>query len=901
VAGPYVGRARELAAVAKLLADDERTGVVLVGGEAGLGKTRLVEEILAAHPGIDVVRGGAVPRSTPVRFEMIRTAVEPSVRAWSSVPDQHEPLMQAANAVFYDHADPDAANVSVVEQIRAAAEILRTLHSERTVFVFEDVHWADPESLEVVDRLMVAGPLGSTVLVTYRPEALHQGHPVNTFLQRAERRAHALQLRLEPLRRDEVAEYLSAAHADIGERTIDRVHARTGGNPLFLSELVGAADDDSDLTDSLPWTLAEIIRPEIERLPEAMRAVSQAVSVLGADAEFDLVSAALSVDETELLARLRHLVDAGILVESGPDRFNFRHELVREAVAGGLFTRERRRIHAAAYDALVASASEDEIALITHAMGAGRVEDAADAARRAALRALDQGSSHQAFALAEQALLVHGDDVELTRTVVSAGWMTLQYRAALDHVARWEELVAGDAEQRAEVLHWRVRLLWEIDDGTAGESAAHALAEAADQLDASAAQAQALADLAQHRMLSGQLAEAISMADRAIELAAVVDAPGPALQARAERASALLQSPGDRERGIAELAAVADDAEAAGDYVVASRSLNNLPILASSDPQRHLGRMRTASQRAGLTCIATDGYRFALLDLAQADGDRDEFAALLETALTDMSSDPWILTLAALLAANDGRFDEAGQFADRLEGARDMSRYSRSQRAGVRALIELLETGEVDGVATWLATGPLDLAKSFLILGNLTPLLDAGLGPQVLAVTNAHGHPCCSDRAFDGIAAELRNDLETADAIYREVIESDERRPVIALAELDLSRARLARSQGEDHRPHIASAADRLARWPGGLRDRVESMLGGPCRDTADPQRLTPREREVAQLVTQGLTNGGIAEQLFISTKTASVHVSHILSKLAMSSRTEIAAWVAAGGLTDND
>jgi DNA-binding CsgD family transcriptional regulator len=398
--------------------------------------------------------------------------------------------------------------------------------------------------------------------------------------------------------------------------------------------------------------------------------------------------------------------------------------------------------------------------------------------------------------------------------------------------------------------------------------------------------------------LSGQSAEAIEMADRAIELAAMVDAPGPALQARAERASALLQSAGDRGRGIAELAAVADDAEAAGDFVVASRSLNNLPILASTNPRRHLERIRLASQRAGLTCIATDGYRFALLDLAEAEGDRDEFAALLDTALTDMGADPWILTLAALLAASERRFDEAHHLADRLDGARDMRRYSRSQRAGVRALIELLATGEVDGVARWLATGRLDHTKSSLILGNLTPLLEAGLGPQVLAIADAHGQPCCSDRAFDGIAAELRNEFEIADVIYQEIIEADEGRSVIALAELDLGRARIARSQGEDDRPHIASAAHRLAKWPGALRDRVESMLGGPSRDNADPRRLTPREREVAQLVTQGLTNGGIAEQLFISTKTASVHVSNILSKLTMSSRTEIAAWVASGGLT---
>ena len=86
VAGPYVGRARELAAVAKLIADDERTGVVLVGGEAGLGKTRIIDEIVGAHPGADIVRGGAVPRTTPSPFELIRTAVEPTARAWTSTP-----------------------------------------------------------------------------------------------------------------------------------------------------------------------------------------------------------------------------------------------------------------------------------------------------------------------------------------------------------------------------------------------------------------------------------------------------------------------------------------------------------------------------------------------------------------------------------------------------------------------------------------------------------------------------------------------------------------------------------------------------------------------------------------------------------------------------------------------
>jgi len=900
VAGPFVGRARELAAVAKLIADDERTGVVLIGGEAGLGKTRLVEEIIAVNPGATVVRGGAVPGGTPAPFELVRTAVEPMARAWGETPVEFAPMVEVAHSVLFDAPADARVEVSIVEQIRAVAEILRALHDEATIFVFDDVHWADPESLEAVDRLMAAGPLGASVLVTYRPEALRPDHPVSTFLQRAERRANALQIRLEPLRRDEVAEYLRAVRGEVDERTIDRVHGRTGGNPLFLSELVGAGARDADLVEGLPWTLSEILRPEIERLSAVDRLVTEVVAVLGAGAQFDLVAAAASLDENELLERLRSLVGAGVLVESGPDRFDFRHELVREAVVDGLFTRERRRIHATAYDALRAAGSDDEHALIRHAEGAGRPEQAAEAARDGAVKALGRGSSLQAFALAEQALLVHDDDLELLRIAVSAGWSSQQYRAALDHLVRWDELVRDDPARRAEVLHWRVRLLWEVGDGDAADVAAEELERVADRLDDESIRAQAFADLAQHLMLSGELGDAIVMADRAIELARTVGAPAAGLQARAERATALLHRPGGREQGIQELARVATDAEVAGDYVVASRALNNFPVLVAHDPRHHLERMRAASQRAGLTCIATVGYRHALLDLARADGDREEFEALLDTALADMESDEHVLAIAAMLAANDGRFEDARHFADLLDSVARSGRHTMSQRGGVRSLVELRATGAVDGVAEWLAVALLDDAKVDLLVENLSPILDAGLHRQVLDALGAERETCCGEGVVEALAAELSGDLEVADAHYAEVIASSEGRSVVALAEIDIARARIALAQGHDERDHLASAIGRLRRWPGALSDRLVAGPVSPRREDADLQRLTPREREVAQLVTEGRTNGGIADELFISTKTASVHVSNILSKLAMSSRTEIAAWVASGGLADN-
>ncbi len=876
VAGPFVGRARELAAVAKLIADDERTGVVLVGGEAGLGKTRLVDEIVAAHAAMDIVRGGAVPRAAPSRLELILTTVQPIVQARLELPDP---------------------SIPVAEQVGGAAELLRSLHHDRTIFVFEDIHWADPESLEVIDRLMAAGPLYASIVVTYRPEALRRGHPVNHFLERAERRAHALQLRLEPLRREEVREYLAATNPEVDEQTVDRVHARTGGNPLFLSELVGAADDDGDLIDSIPWTLAEILRPEIERLPAEVRVVAEAVSVLGADAEFDLVAAAVAANEDELLTRLRRLVDEGILVESRPDRFDFRHELVREAVADGLFARERRRIHAAAHDALVAAGRTDATALIAHATGAGRTAEAAAVARQAAVGAFDLGSSHEAFGFAEQALLVDGDDVDLLRIAVAAGWMTERYAAALDHLDRWDELVRVDAEQRAEVLHWRVRLMWETGDQPAAEVAADELAELAEELASDAVRAQALADLAQHRMLSGQPTEAIAAADRALELAAGADCPGVVLQARAERASAQLSFHDMRAEAIAQLVAVSEDADAAGEWLVASRALNNLPILAAADPRRHLERMRSAAQRSGLTCIASAGYRRALLEVAMAEGDRAEYEALLDTFLADLPAHPIALVLAARLAIDDGRLDNARAYADQLDVARSGGRFVDALRPAVRAMIEFRATGDTAPLARWLGSPLADYADGDFVMEGASAFIEAGLGPHLLTVLQSDGVARCANPAVEGLVAELRGDLDEAETRYREAAASDERCPVVILAEIDLGRARIALARGDDPAPHLASAADRLCRWPGNLRDRIEELAGAPRREPVDLSGLTPREREVALLVTKGLTNGGIAEELFISTKTASVHVSNILSKLGMASRTEVAAWVASGGL----
>lgn len=904
---PFVGRGRELAVAAEILADGERAGAVLIGGESGLGKTRLVAEIVAtAGPdhnpsdGPTVVRGGAVPRATPVPFELVRSAINP--------------LLAGSG---HEGSEPNTS-LDPVSRIRAEAELLRTATDGPTIYIFEDVHWADAESLEVIDRLMVAGPLGASLLITYRPNALNPGHPTNVFLRRAERRAHVVQFRLEPLRREEVKAYLAAAGRPVDPATVEHVHSRTGGNPLLLSELVAAVDRDADLTSGLPWTLAEMLRPEIDRLPPSERQIAEAVAVLGAEVDFDLLAVAVVASEHELLGRLRSLVENGILIESGPDRFGFRHELVREAVAEGLFTREHRRIHASVHDALLAAGSDDVVALVAHATGAGRTKQAADAARDAAIEAQSNGHTQQALAFAEQALLEHTDDIDLLRVAVVAAWMSGQDRTGLHHLERWSELVGPGPTEQAEVLHHRVRLLWENGNAEAADRAAERLLDLAETMEQSPAKAQALADVAQHHMLRDREAEAIAFADRAIDVAGAVGpaAANPALQARAERASALINKHGgiDRANGVMELLAVASEADAAGNHLVASRAIHNIPIQHPDiEPRAHVERMRRMSQRAGLSCMAEDTYRRSLLQVALLDGDREAFESQLESALAELGPTHKIDILAATFAVDDGRFDDARRLAERLPMHIQSAHYSTTWRDGLMALVGLLGTGEAGPLRSWLTDLPDDrLSQEFaldLMLQFFQDLLDAGLQPELQIALGRGLAERTQEPAFIGIRAEVEGRLADAEELYAEALRSGMCRTLPEQTELQVARARVAdQLEPGSGRVHLLAAAERLAAWPGRRRDRVDGLLGrsepgssdriSSDRISSEPAlSLTPREREVAALVSKGLTNGGIAEELFISTKTASVHVSNILAKFNMASRTEIATWVAEGGL----
>jgi DNA-binding NarL/FixJ family response regulator len=159
---------------------------------------------------------------------------------------------------------------------------------------------------------------------------------------------------------------------------------------------------------------------------------------------------------------------------------------------------------------------------------------------------------------------------------------------------------------------------------------------------------------------------------------------------------------------------------------------------------------------------------------------------------------------------------------------------------------------------------------------------------------------------LEGALAEAEGRLEAALASYAEATTHPGRRRSPAFeagARLGAARVLLALDRPDEAREHASAAAALLERWPGWRQDEAGALLHRLGQGRGQPSGradLTARELEVAVLVARGLSNGEIGSRLFISTKTASVHVSNILRKLGMASRAEVAAWAAMEGLLED-
>jgi DNA-binding NarL/FixJ family response regulator len=909
-----VGRAEELDRLAQLVDTGQSPAIALVGGEAGVGKTRLVRELIDRLPaGMAVFAGQADPGSFGRPFELLFDAL-----------DDGNAKDDARLALLADSSRP------ADERVRLGLEIVRdlTLRTPSAV-VFDDLHWADSESVALFERLAEQGSGPQLLVGTYRPDALHRRHPTAEMLPRLERRHAVTHLHLDRLSTLEVGSFLAGVYGrEPSYRIIDALHSRTGGNPYFLEELLAAAgqdDPDELLSQELPWSLAELVRRQLDDLTTEQRVVLETAAVLGVTrVDFDVLAAVSGNTERELIPILRELVDRSLLVEGETDVFSFRHALAREAIESDLLGRERRRLHHAALDALRDSKSDDFAAIAHHARGAGQFDDMVSASREGAIRFLHSGSTYQALQLAELGLSEAADDPELLDIASRAAWLSGLLPDARSLAVRGIERArrSRDLEAESAALRLMCRLDHDLSDPSGAVESTAALAALVEQLDEGLEQGSAFAVLAEMSMLSDNLEGTIAWADRAVALADRLDLPEVRAHAQIERASAFMNVPETVQEGAVLLAKAVDEAAALGLWVIVARGLNNLVrgdyYRPDADEARALlVRMRDATERAGFDLLA-GSYWAGLADLAEWEGDLGSALTHIEEALRaqrySSGSRPafWFRAHAAGLALEAGEVDRAEAIFDFVlpsVNAKGMWWY------GLGLHIAALRH-DTDAVRRH-AAALVDIATSRggvdpqLVHDLVRAMLLGGLPVQeVQAVFDqfpfGFGYHSTDDDPYRMLARaqllEAAGDHEAALVDYQAAIAraGDQVRPAaLATAHVGAGRSLVALKRLDEAKAHAAIAASLLARWGG---TRVEELavlqrrLGGG--DAIDgPAELTPREREVAALLAEGLTNGELATRLFISPKTASVHVSNILAKLSMTSRAEIAVYAVRSGL----
>jgi DNA-binding NarL/FixJ family response regulator len=866
--------------------------IALVSGEPGVGKSRLLHEMIAGLPAdVTVLSAQAQPGSLGRPFDVIG---------------------QLAPA---GTAPADGARATIEQAVAAG----------RTVLVVEDLHWADADSAHMLEQLVLR-PWPQLVLVgTYRATDLSPKAPGGELVLRLERQHSVEQIRLERLDRVEVAAMLGAISGrSPSSAAVEAVYRRSGGIPFVVEELLRGADSemcsDDLLTAQLPWSLDEAVRQQLAGLDAGERAVVDALAVFGDPASFDMLATLTELSERELLGALRGLARTNVLVEPADDHFWFAHALVAEAVLQQLLGRERRRLHERALIALEAQPEPDHAALARHAAGAGHFEQVVPIARIGARGYLDRGASFQALRLAGHALMEAPDDVELLRIATDAAWRLDFLTEALVYGRRWRTVAETDVD-RVEAQRFIARLLHEQAPDVERDAALEELIQLAESLPPGIARGRSYGAVAQIMMLADRGEEAVAWAERALAAAHDTDDAWLAAQAMVEHASAWVQRR-TQDTGAAELRQAYAASRAVDDKVLACRALNNLLSLVvahSVQADAIRAELRALTASAGFDKLGAPNLAFRDADAAFGRGDSRAFRNAIAEA--GQYAGEWsaervsLLSYQADLALEEGRpkaalalLDEMGD----LEGGACRGDFSRELPAA--RLFAAAQLGDpriaADAWSTLLASpappnAPYSLPSVIQIVDTA---LVAGIAPRrvrdELLDRWLHGHASQFDAArhAEGLLRLVEGHPEDATRELRAVLEAPAEeltRPVIASLRLSLGAALLATG---DRAAALAAVrevvAGDLVDWSGWRRDRAEALLrrleGSSTRSEGE---LTPREREVAALIAEGLTNGQLAERLYISPKTAAVHVSNILMKLGLSSRAEVAAWAVRHGV----
>ncbi|WP_424637992.1 helix-turn-helix transcriptional regulator [Embleya sp. AB8] len=964
-----VGRGEEVARLEEALGRG-RGGdpcAVLVAGDAGVGKTRLLAEASAraAGAGMTVLTGHCVDLGDVglpyLPFVEVLRGLDGDVPAGH--PAVERLLRAGGGAAEYAGELPDSGvRLRLLEDVAA---LLGDLAERAPVLlVVEDLHWADQSTRDLLrfllSRLLPQRPGAAahqrlTVLVSYRSDDLHRRHPLRPLLAELVRLPSVGRLDLRPLADEDVARLVRGLDADpLPEDTVRAIVERAEGNAFYAQELRAATDDTAG---GVPSGLADVLLSRIEQLSGTTQRVIRTAAVAGRRVEHGLLRDAVELPDDELETALREAIGRHLLVTAAGDTYAFRHALIREAAYADLLPGERVRIHAvfarllgeagrragssaerahhhrASHDLPGALAASIEAADHAARMGAPAEEmrrleaalelwDVVPGARelvdsddvtlmlRASAAAVHAGEAHRAVAFARNALDRVGTnadpDLEVTvRYTLASSLMSVDnLQAAFEYSSQALAMIPAEPPSRtwlwAAATHVKAAYYLK-DDETARRIGRQVLA-VADELGTDDALADAIISLTGLEWAGRQALDGRERLRQARELAR--KSGNVTIELRALFSLAM----GSYEAGLLdESLRWLDDGLELGGRTTPSTSPYSLEM-------RYLRAqlLYTAGRWDEAVAMVPAQVPSAFRHVAEAAifvplGRGEPGVRERARALFDAQPFNWLGVLVGGLALTDeaawrGDTQGAVDWARRTitELAEDLNPYPD---AGVRlaalalsaigdATIELRAAGDDEGAAQEVARG-----REFIERARTTASWPGRRyprsGPEGVAWllrAEAEWSRVCGE-------ADVELWQRTVEAYgYGNVFEQ-------ARCELRLAQALVAagrRDEAADPVRRARETAERLGAVP--LRDAVDAAirrarLGGPTPAPAGAMELTAREREVLELLAEGRTNRQIGEELFISAKTASVHVSNIMAKVGASGRTEAVALARRSGL----
>ena len=436
---PLVGRGEELSRLAQLVGIGRESGdtAVLVAGDAGVGKTRMLAELRnqARRAGWRVLIGhcldfgdSALPY-LPFSEMFGRLAVESRAVADSLVADQPAiARLLPSSRMLAESEHRDGTRVDRGDLFEAVRATLSSLAGDQPMLMLiEDVHWADQSTRDMLSYLFARRfSARISIVASYRSDDMHRRHPLRANVAEWSRLPGVARLHLPPLAESDVRQLVRALHpAPLPEAQISNIVQRAEGNAFFTEELVAAIN----LNDwSLPTDLADLLLVRLDQFDDTSRLVVRAAAVAGRRVPHALLSRVVGIDGDTLDRALRDAVEGNVLVPRGKDAYGFRHALLAEAIYDDLLPGERVGLHAAYAEALgsgevAATAAE----LARHARLAHDLPTATTASIRAgdeamALAGPTEAAQHyeMALELVSDAALARAQNVDVVALVVKA-------------------------------------------------------------------------------------------------------------------------------------------------------------------------------------------------------------------------------------------------------------------------------------------------------------------------------------------------------------------------------------------------------------------------------------------------------------------------------------------------